>query len=43
MRDIVNSFKAYPAMSLASAVVWGMVEFVALQRALVTTRVKPQA
>ncbi len=43
MRDIVNSFKAYPAMSLASAVVWGMVEFVALQRVLVTTRVKPQA
>lgn len=42
MRDIVKSFKAYPAMSLASAVVWGMVEFVALQRAVVT-RVKSQA
>ena len=36
MRDIVKSFKAYPAMSLASAVVWGVVEFVALQRAVVS-------
>ena len=38
MREIVNSFKAYPALSLASAVVWGVVEFVALQRAMVSHR-----
>lgn len=42
MRDIVKSFKAYPARSLASAVVWGVVEFVALQRSLATGRSKPQ-
>lgn len=41
MRDLVSSFKAYPARSLASAVVWGMVEFLALQRA-VLVRDKPQ-
>lgn len=43
MRDIVKSFKAYPTLSIASAVVWGVVEFVALQRALVVTRAKPLA
>ncbi|MES2885505.1 MAG: hypothetical protein V4709_11905 [Pseudomonadota bacterium] len=42
MRDIVKSFKAYPSLSIASAVVWGLVEFVALQRAVVV-RGKPQA
>lgn len=42
MREIVKSFKAYPALSLASAVVWGVVEFVALQRAVIV-RGKPQA
>lgn len=41
MRHLVNSFKAYPALSLASAMVWGMVEFVALQRA-VRERASPQ-
>lgn len=41
MRNLVSGFKAYPALSLASAVVWGMVEFVALQRA-VMVRAKPQ-
>lgn len=43
MREIVKSFKAYPSLSIASAVVWGMVEFVALQRALVLSRHKPLA
>lgn len=43
MREIVKSFRAYPARSLASAVVWGVVEFVALQRSMVTGRAKPQA
>lgn len=42
MREIVKSFKAYPSLSIATAVVWGVVEFVALQRALVVTRAKPQ-
>lgn len=42
MREIVRSFKAYPARSLASAVVWGVFEFVALQRSQVTGRSKPQ-
>ena len=41
MREIVKSFKAYPALSIATAVVWGVVEFVALQRALVVSRAKP--
>jgi len=43
MRDIVKSFKAYPSLSIASAVVWGVVEFVALQRSMVVAKVKPQA
>ncbi len=43
MRDLVSSFKAYPARSLATALVWGMVEFVALQRALVSGRGKTAA
>ncbi len=43
MRDIVKSFKAYPARSLASAMVWGVFEFVALQRTIVTARAKPRA
>jgi hypothetical protein len=38
MREMVKSFKAYPALSLASAMVWGVVEFVALQRAQVISR-----
>lgn len=42
MRGLVKSFKAYPSLSIASAVVWGVVEFVALQRAVVT-RGKAQA
>ena len=42
MREAARSFKAYPALSIAAAVVWGVVEFVALQRAQVTTRLKPQ-
>lgn len=42
MREIVSSFKAYPARSIASAVVWGLFEFMALQRAYVGQRVKPQ-
>lgn len=43
MRDLVNSFKAYPARSLASAVVWGVFEFVALQRSIVIGRARPSA
>lgn len=43
MREIVSSFKAYPALGIATAVVWGVFEFVALQRAQVSQRIKPQA
>ncbi len=38
MRDIVNSFKSYPTLSIASAVLWGVFEFVALQRSMGATR-----
>lgn len=43
MREIVNSFKAYPSLSIASAVVWGLMEFVALQRSIVAARSKSRA
>jgi len=32
MRDIVRSFKVYPGLALGSVVLWGVFEFVALQR-----------
>lgn len=43
MRDITRRFKPYNALGIATALVWGLVEFVALQRAQVTTRDLPRA
>jgi len=43
MRDIAKRFKPYNALGIATAVAWGLVEFVALQRAQATTRDLPSA
>lgn len=32
MREIVRSIKTYPALSLGAAVLWGVMELLALQR-----------
>lgn len=38
MREIVRSIKTYPALSLGAAVLWGVMELVALQRSQALTR-----
>ena len=38
MREIVRSFKTYPALSIGGAVLWGVIEFVALRRSQALTR-----
>lgn len=43
MREIARRFKPYNALGIASALVWGVVELVALQRAQYTTRELPKA
>jgi len=43
MRTFVKSFKAYPALSVAGALVFGLREFVALQRSQAQNRRKLQA
>jgi len=43
MREAVRQFKAYPAMSIAAAVVWGVFEFVALQRAQAVNRLHDES
>lgn len=43
MREITRRFKPYTALGIASALAWGLVEFVALQRAQSTTRELPKA
>lgn len=41
MREIVRSFRSYPALSLGSAVLWGVMELVALQRSQRLSRSEP--
>lgn len=41
MREIVRSFRSYPALSLGSAVLWGVMELVALQRSQRLARAQP--
>ena len=43
MRQIARRFTPYNALGIASALVWGVVELVALQRAQLTTRDLPKA
>ena len=40
MRNIVRGFRTYPALSVGSAVLWGVIEFVALQKTHLVTRVQ---
>jgi hypothetical protein len=42
MRELVRSFKAYPAVTLGSVVLWGVLEFVALQRSQMKARMLPR-
>jgi hypothetical protein len=40
MFDIVRNIKSYPPMALGGAVVWGVMEFVALRRAQLVVRAR---
>jgi hypothetical protein len=40
MFDIVRNIKSYPPTALGGAVVWGIVEFVALRRAQLAARAR---
>ena len=42
VRELVRSFKAYPTVTLGSVVLWGVLEFVALQRSQMKARMLPK-
>jgi hypothetical protein len=42
MRDFVRSFKAYPTITLGSVVLWGVFEFLALQRSQIKAKMLPK-
>lgn len=43
MLEIVRNIKPYPPMAVGSAVLWGVMEFVALRRAQSSARARHQA